>query len=330
MSRAHAACWLVSGAGSAGQLLGWDTLAAAERTRLLASAPSSPAAAASSSDVRAASPTPAASPAPASTSATTRAASVTSAGPSLPRASSQPVSVIRSTSTSQLSSSPPPSSADTSQAQKSEDTQSSQSSQTSLIMSGSSHVSSQFSWLSSPPIVISDEEDEHEEEEDEDASLPSQDPKRPRLARDSQGAPVMPDLLAGVRIPEAEGGARTGDECPVCLDPPLHPVTLPCGHIFCFLCAKASLNTSHDADLDVIIVCVQGLTRQGGDGGQCSLCRRDIPDSYLDSSQVMTGAMADLEQGQEDGDQADLSAMFYNLQWVFKPGKVLHNIVKHR
>ena len=176
---------------------------------------------------------------------------MTSAGPSLPRASSQPVSVIRSTSTSQLSSSPPPSSADTSQAQKSEDqsslqsSQLSQSSQTSLIMSGSSHASSQLSWLSSPPIVISDEEDEYEEEEEDDASLPSQDPKRPRLARDSQGAPVMPDLLAGVRIPEAEGGARTGDECPVCLDPPLHSVTLPCGHIFCFLCAKASLNTSH-------------------------------------------------------------------------------------
>ena len=90
------------------------------------------------------------------------------------------------------------------------------------------------------------------------------------------------------------------------------------------------INTSHDADLDVIIVSVQGLTRQGADGGQCSLCRRDIPDSYLDSSQVMTGAMADLEQAQEDGDQADMSAMFYNLQWVFKPGKVLHNIVKHR
>ena len=111
-------------------------------------------------------------------------------------------------------------------------------------MSGSSYASSQLSWLSSPPIVISDEEDEYEDADDDDASLPSQDPKRPRLARDSQGAPVMPDLLAGVRIPEAEGGARTGDECPVCLDPPLHPVTLPCGHIFCFLCAKASLNTS--------------------------------------------------------------------------------------
>ena len=124
----------------------------------------------------------------------------------------------------------------------------------------------------------------------------------------------MPDLLAGVRIPEAEGGARTGEECPVCLDPPLHPVTLPCGHIFCFLCAKASLNTSHDVLIWIYIFSVQGLTRQGGDGGQCSLCRRDIPDSYLDSSQVMTGAMADLEQDQEGGDQADMSAMFDNVR----------------
>ena len=124
----------------------------------------------------------------------------------------------------------------------------------------------------------------------------------------------MPDLLAGVRIPEAEGGARTGEECPVCLDPPLHPVSLPCGHIFCFLCAKASLNTSLDVLIWMYIFSVQGLTRQGGDGGQCSLCRRGIPDSYLDSSQVMTGAMADLEQDQEGGDQADMSAMFDNVR----------------
>ena len=75
-----------------------------------------------------------------------------------------------------------------------------------------------------------------DEDDDEEESLPSQDPKRPRLSRDSQGDPVMPDLLAGVTIPP--GPARTGDECSVCLEPPLHPVTLPCGHVFCFLCAK--------------------------------------------------------------------------------------------
>ena len=27
----------------------------------------------------------------------------------------------------------------------------------------------------------------------------------------------------------------------VCLDPPVHPVSLPCGHIFCYLCAKVHL-----------------------------------------------------------------------------------------
>ena len=63
------------------------------------------------------------------------------------------------------------------------------------------------------------------------------------------------------------------------------------------------------------IFSVQGLTRQGGDGGQCSLCRRGIPDSYLDSSEVMAMmAMADLEQDQEGGDQADMSAMFDNVR----------------
>lgn len=81
-----------------------------------------------------------------------------------------------------------------------------------------------------------DSYDSYDDEDDDEESLPSQDTKRPRLSTDSQGNPVMPDLLAGVTIPA--GPARTGDECSVCLEPPLHPVTLPCGHVFCFLCAK--------------------------------------------------------------------------------------------
>ena len=65
----------------------------------------------------------------------------------------------------------------------------------------------------------------------------------------------LPNMLEGVKIPE--GAERTGDECSVncirviflqlrgsrfqvCLDPPVHPVSLPCGHIFCYLCAKVS------------------------------------------------------------------------------------------
>merc|ERR1719192_2176055 len=46
----------------------------------------------------------------------------------------------------------------------------------------------------------------------------------------------LPNMLEGVKIPEGE--ERTGDECSICLDPPVHPVSLPCGHIFCYLCAK--------------------------------------------------------------------------------------------
>ena len=37
----------------------------------------------------------------------------------------------------------------------------------------------------------------------------------------------------------------------------------------------------------------QGLTRQGGVRGACSLCRQDIPDNFLDNSQVSL----ELQQG---------------------------------
>ena len=75
------------------------------------------------------------------------------------------------------------------------------------------------------------------DEDDEDLGGPPP-PKAPRL---SDGTVVMPDLLAGVNIPA--GPARTGEECSVCLDPPVHPVTLPCGHVFCYLCAKVHTET---------------------------------------------------------------------------------------
>ena len=40
---------------------------------------------------------------------------------------------------------------------------------------------------------------------------------------------------------------------------------------------------------------VQGLTRQGGVRGSCSLCRQDIPDNFLDNSQVISGALDDVD-----------------------------------
>lgn len=117
-------------------------------------------------------------------------------------------------------------------------------------------------------------------------------PKRPRLAaphlisdedeEDGQTddvppvpagqSPRLPDLLAGVTIPE--GPPRTYDECSVCLDIPVHPVTLPCSHIFCYLCAKGLASV--------------GMT------ASCSLCRRDIPDGYLESASVLRKASQEL------------------------------------
>lgn len=48
-------------------------------------------------------------------------------------------------------------------------------------------------------------------------------------------------------------------ECPICLQPCIHPVQLPCTHIFCFLCVKGVANQSK----------------------RCALCRSEIPADYL-------------------------------------------------
>jgi len=46
--------------------------------------------------------------------------------------------------------------------------------------------------------------------------------------------------------------------CPVCFDKPLHPLTLQCGHIYCFLCAKGLAESNLMS------------------GGSCCLCRKQI------------------------------------------------------
>ena len=146
--------------------------------------------------------------------------------------SSQPVSVIVSRSNSRSSNSSIPQ----------RNSQELNNSNSPLPLSQLSRHTSSTSRIIDLTDINSDGDDYYDsyddEDEDDEESLPSQDPKRPRLATDSQGNPVMPDLLAGVTIPP--GPARSGDECSVCLEPPLHPVTLPCGHMFCFLCAKVS------------------------------------------------------------------------------------------
>jgi len=101
----------------------------------------------------------------------------------------------------------------------------------------------------------------------------------------------MPNMLEGVKIPE--GVERTGDECSVCLDPPVHPVSLPCGHIFCYLCAK-------------------GLGAGLGTAKLCSLCRRPIPHGFLESAEVLAKA------SQELNDTPPVDAADLQWQWFYE------------
>ena len=65
------------------------------------------------------------------------------------------------------------------------------------------------------------------------------------------------------------------DSCPVCLETPLHPVTLPsCRHVYCFLCGK-------------------GLVESGA--GQCALCRSHIPPDFF--KHPSTSAKSEVAKG---------------------------------
>jgi len=70
-------------------------------------------------------------------------------------------------------------------------------------------------------------------------------------------------------------------ECAVCLQACIHPVELPCGHIFCFLCVKGVANQSK----------------------RCAMCRKELPSGYLEHPQLVNSV--DLEQAcaYEDGQQ---------------------------
>ncbi|KAL8603516.1 hypothetical protein ACOMHN_052745 [Nucella lapillus] len=48
-------------------------------------------------------------------------------------------------------------------------------------------------------------------------------------------------------------------DCAVCLQPSLHPVQLPCAHIFCFLCVKGAASRNR----------------------RCALCRQEIPPDFF-------------------------------------------------
>lgn len=78
----------------------------------------------------------------------------------------------------------------------------------------------------------------------------------------------------GLKQTEEDSNEEEGDnsqtsasqsECVVCLQTYHHPVQLPCGHIFCFLCVKGVAARSQ----------------------RCALCRADVPANYFDQPVVV-------------------------------------------
>ena len=70
------------------------------------------------------------------------------------------------------------------------------------------------------------------------------------------------------------------DPCPVCFEQPLHPVKLPCGHTYCFLCAKG--------------LCESNIM---SNAGTCSLCRSPIPPHFFRHPQVHVDQDAEKNHG---------------------------------
>ncbi|XP_076340975.1 E3 ubiquitin-protein ligase RNF146-like isoform X1 [Tachypleus tridentatus] len=70
-------------------------------------------------------------------------------------------------------------------------------------------------------------------------------------------------------------------ECAICLQSCIHPVKLPCQHIFCFLCVKGVANQSK----------------------RCAMCRQEIPPSFLETPTLLSVQDLENELVFEDGYQ---------------------------
>lgn len=72
----------------------------------------------------------------------------------------------------------------------------------------------------------------------------------------SVNAPALPKLKEEV----GDSSASATPDCAICLQSCIHPVCLPCSHVFCFLCVKGASWHSK----------------------RCALCRQEIPEDFLE------------------------------------------------
>ncbi|KAK3854621.1 hypothetical protein Pcinc_038913 [Petrolisthes cinctipes] len=83
------------------------------------------------------------------------------------------------------------------------------------------------------------------------------------------------DSSKGALEQQKEGGEEEEEmECAVCLQKCVHPVRLPCSHIFCFLCVKGVANQSK----------------------RCAMCRQEIPADFLDHPTLLSAIEAEKEE----------------------------------
>lgn len=81
--------------------------------------------------------------------------------------------------------------------------------------------------------------------------------------------------------PEKSDASSQLPECAVCLQTCVHPVKLPCSHIFCYLCVK-------------------GVAFQSR---RCAMCRQEIPADSLLHPQLLDRSQLEKESSLEDGYQ---------------------------
>ena len=93
-----------------------------------------------------------------------------------------------------------------------------------------------------------------------------------------------------VKVAKVVEEKEEDDVCAVCLDSPRHPVTLDCGHVFCFLCVKGLIEKRDE---------------------NCSVCRRRIPVGFLKRRNVLKRSKSDLAASTKQTETSSGHEWFY-------------------